>query len=285
MPVWMKHKLASRLQGEISITSVCRWQHPYGRKQRGTKEPLDEGERGEWKSWLKTQHSKTKIVASGPITSWQVDGETMETETNFIFLDSKITVDGDCSHEIKRSLLLERKAMTNLNRVLPTNLTNRTFADKGPSSQSCDFSTSHVRMWKLYHKEGWVPKNWCFWTMVCFRRFLRLPWTARRSNQSVGKKINSEYSLEGLMLKLKPQYFGHLIRRADSLKKTLMLGTIEDRRWRRWQRTRMLDDITDSTDMSLSKLWEILQCKEGYCAIRGAAKSNIQLSDWTTRTI
>ena len=113
IPGWMKHKLEQRSPGEISITQICRWHCPYGRKQRRTK-PLDESERGEWESWLKTQHSKAKIVASGPITSWQIDGETMETVTDFIFLGSKITADGDCSHEIKRNLLLGRKAMTNL---------------------------------------------------------------------------------------------------------------------------------------------------------------------------
>ena len=110
---WMKHKLEQRSPGEISITQICRWLCPYGRKQRRTK-PLDESERGEWESWLKTQHSKAKIVASGPITSWQRDGETMETVTDFISLGSKITADGDSSHEIKRNLLLGRKAMTNL---------------------------------------------------------------------------------------------------------------------------------------------------------------------------
>ena len=97
---------------------ICRWHHPYGRKQRRTKEPLDESERGEWKSWHKTQHSKTKIVAFGPITSWQIVGETMETVRDFIFLGSKITADGDCSHEIKRCLFLGRKVMTNLDSIL-----------------------------------------------------------------------------------------------------------------------------------------------------------------------
>ena len=114
---WIFHKLESRLQGEISI-QVCRWHHPTGRKWRETKEPRDEGERGEWKSWLKTQHSKNKDHGIGPIISWQIDGEKMVTMTEFIFLGSKITEDGDCSHEIKRPLLLGRKAMTNLDRIL-----------------------------------------------------------------------------------------------------------------------------------------------------------------------
>ena len=114
---WKKHKLESRLLGEISITSDMQMKPPYDRKWR-SKEPLDESERGEWKRWLKTQHSETKIIASGPITSWQIDGETVETVSDFIFWDSKITADGDCSHEIKRCLLLGRKAMTNLDSVL-----------------------------------------------------------------------------------------------------------------------------------------------------------------------
>ena len=113
------------------------------------------------------------------------------------------------------------------------------FADKGPYSQSCGFSSSHVWMWNLDHTEGWVLKNWCFW------RLLRVPWTARRSNQSILKQINPEYSLEGLILKLKLQYFGQLMRRTNSLEKTLMLGKIEGRRRRGWQRMRWLDGITD----------------------------------------
>ena len=111
---WKKHKLKSRLPGEIWITSDMQMMHPYGRKWRGTKKPLDESERGEWKSWLKAQHQNTEIMASGPITSWQIDGET---EADFIFGGSKITVVGDCSHGIKRSLLLGRKIMTNLDSI------------------------------------------------------------------------------------------------------------------------------------------------------------------------
>ena len=111
---WMKHKLELRLPGEISITLMCRWHHPYGRKWRGTKEPLVEGETGEWKSWLKAQHSKNKDHGIQSHHFMAIDGETMETVTDFIFLGSKITADGDCSHEIKELLFLGRKAMTNL---------------------------------------------------------------------------------------------------------------------------------------------------------------------------
>ena len=127
------------------------------------------------------------------------------------------------------------------------------FADKGPSHQSYGFSSSHVWIWDLDHKESWVLKNWRFWTM-CWRRLWRVPWTAKRFNLSILKEINPEYSLEGLMLKLKLQYFGHLMQRTDSLEKTLRLRKTEGRRRRGRQRMRCLDGITDSMDMSLSKL-------------------------------
>ena len=175
------------------------------RKQRGTKEHLDENERRERKSRLKTQHS------SGSITSWQINGETMETVINFVFLGFKITADGDCNLEI--SLLLERKAMTNLDSIFKRHY----FADKGLCSQSYGFSSSHISMWNLDHKEGWMLKNWWFQTMVLEKALESVPWTARRSNQSILKEISSEYSLERLMLKL--QNFGHLMWRATYWKR------------------------------------------------------------------
>ena len=131
------------------------------------------------------------------------------------------------------------------------------FASKDPSSQSYGFSSSHVWMWDLDQKESWVPKNRCFWTVV-LGKTLRVPWTARRSNQSILKEISPEYSLEGLMLKLKLQYSGHLMRRTDSLEKTLMLAKIEGRRRRGQQRMRCLVGITNSMDMSLSKIQEMV---------------------------
>ena len=191
------------------------------------------------KAGLKLNIQKGMIVASGPITSWQIDGETMETVTEFIFLGHSITEDGDYSHKIKRHLLLGRKALTNLDSILKRK--GITLPTKGLSSQGYGFSSSHIWMWELDHKaEHWRIDAFELW---CWRRLLRVLWTARRSNQSILKEISPEYSLEGLMLKLKLQYFGHLMWRTDSLEKILMLGmteggkgTIEDEMvwWHHW---------------------------------------------------
>ena len=176
---------------------------------------------------LKLNIQKTKIMASGPITSWQVDGETGETVSDFIFWGSKITADGDCSHKIKRRLLLGRKVMTNLDSILK--IRDVTLPTKVRLVKAMVFPVV------MYGCENWtIRKAECrrigAFELWCWRRLLRVPWTAGCSNQSVIKEISPEYSLEGLTLKLKLQYFGHLMRRTDSFEKTLMLGKIEGRR-------------------------------------------------------
>ena len=182
---------------------------------------------------LKLNIQKTKIMASGPITSWQIDGETV---THFIFGGSKIAADGDCSHEIKRHLLLGRKVMTNLDSItLPTKVRLVKAMVFPVVMYGCESWTGK----KAEHRRIDAFELWCW------RRFLRVPWTARRSNQSILKEISPEYSLEGLMLKLKLPYFVHLMWRTDSLEKTLILGKIESGKRRGRQRMRWLDGITD----------------------------------------
>ena len=195
-------------------------------------------------------------MASSPITSWQIDGETIQTMTHFILMGSKITADGDCSHEIKRCFLLGRK-------VFPVGM-------YGYDS------------WTVKKTECWRIDAFELW---CWRSLLRVPWTARKWNQSILKEISPDYSLEGLMLNPKLQYFGHLMQRADSFEKTLMLVKIEGRRISVRQRMRWLDVIINLMDMSLSKFWELLIDREAWhSAVHRVAKIWTWLSNWTERT-
>ena len=204
---------------------------------------------------------------------------TVETVADFIFLGSKITADGDCSHEIKRGLLLGRKVMTNLDSIFKSR--DITLPTKVRLVKAMVFPVvmNGCESWTIKKAEGRRIDAFELW---CWRRPLRVPWTARRSNQSILKEISPGCSLEGLMLKLKVQYFDHLIWRANSFEKTLMLGKIEGRRRKGRQRIRWLSGIIDSTDMDLGGLRELVMDREAWhAAINGITKSRTQLSNWT----
>ena len=263
-------------------------------------------------------------MASSPITSWQIPGETMGTMTEFIFLGSKITADGDCSHEIKnkqtnkqkKHLFLGTKAMTNLDSILYTDIALPTkvhivktmvFPVKWSEANSLSRVQLFATLWTradpaplsmgFSRQEYWSEcESWNIkkgerqridaFELWCWRRLLRFPWIARRSNQSILKESNPEYSLEGLMLKLKLQYFVHLMGRVKSLEKTLMLEKIENRRKMGQQRIEWLDGVPDSVQMSLSKLREMVKDREAWrAAVHGVIKSWTRLNNWTSNWV
>ena len=214
-------------------------------------------------------------MASSHITSWQVDGEIREKVTDFIFLGFKITIDGDCSHEMKRHSLYGRKVMTNLDSILKSR--DITLLTKVHLVKAVVFPVVMYgcESWLIKKAEHQIIDAFELW---CWRRLLRVPWTANRSNQSILKEMSpfqysNEYSFEGLMLKLKLQYFDHLMQRTDSFEKTLILGKIEGRRRRGRQRMKWLESITNLMDRSLSKLWEVVIDREDMCCSPGVTKS------------
>ena len=218
-------------------------------------------------------------MASGSITAWQIEGEMVEVVTDFLFLGSKITADGNCSHEIRRWLFLVRKEMTNLDTVLKSREIHLSTKVHIVKAMFFPVVTYRCQSWTIKKAESQRIDAFKLW---CWRRLLKVPWTARL-NQSILREINSEYSLEGLMLKPKLQYFAHLMRTHNSLEKSLMLGRIEGRRRIGHQRMRWLDGITNTMNMNLGKIQEMVRDRETWCAaVHGVMKNRTQLVNWTT---
>ena len=254
MPDWMKHKLESRVMGEISVISDSRWHHPFGTKWRRTKEPLDESERGEWKSWLKNQHSTNEDhgIWSHHFTAnrW----ETMEPVTDFTSLGSKIIADSDCSHEIKRYFLLGRKVMTNLDSILKSRVI--TLPTNVHLIKDMVFPLVMYGCDSWDYKENWTPKNWCFWTVV-LEKTLERPFDCKEI-QPVNPKGNQSWIFfRRTDAKAEIPILWPPDAKNRQLEKTLMLGKIEGGRRTGWQRMRWSYGITNVMDMSLSKLQEL----------------------------
>ena len=272
----MDHKLKSRFQGEISITSdIYRWHQPYGRKQKGTKEPLEEGERGEWKRWQKCNIKKTKIMASGPITSWHTDGETMKAVKDFTYLGFK----NHCSQWLQpwnqKTLALWKR---NYDKPRQRIRKQRQYsADKGLSSRSYDFPRSHVWMCDLDHKEGWVLRNWCFWTAV-LEKTLESPLDCKEIKPANPKGTQTwifigRTDAETLIV-WPPDALTHW-KRPQGLER-LKAGEGCDRGWDLW--------MASPTQWTwVNKLHEMVKDREAWhAALHGVTKIQSWLSEWTT---